>query len=76
MLPITLPFIQSFFKKRATDSHKGTYGHALVIAGSEGRMGAAVIASKARLRYCCGLLTVAILFTHQNFTRFYHFCSC
>lgn len=65
MLPITLPFIQSFFKIRATDSHKGTYGHAFLIAGNEGRMGAAVIASKACLRSGCGLLTVAIPFTER-----------
>ena len=50
MLPITLPSIQSFLKKRTAESHKGTYGHALLIAGSEGRMGAAVIASKACLK--------------------------
>ena len=65
MHPITLPFIQSFFKKRVTDSHKGTYGHALLIVGNEGRMGAAIIASKACLRSGCGLLTVAIPFTER-----------
>ena len=65
MLPITLPSIQSFLKKRTAESHKGTYGHALLIAGSEGRMGAAVIASKACLKSGCGLLTVAIPFTER-----------
>lgn len=65
MQPITLPFIQSFFKKRTAESHKGTYGLALLIAGSEGRMGAAVIASKACLRSGCGLLTVAIPFSER-----------
>ena len=47
MQSIALPLIQSFYKKRIPESHKGTYGHAILIAGNEGRMGAAVIASKA-----------------------------
>jgi NAD(P)H-hydrate epimerase len=38
--------------------HKGTYGHALLIAGSYGKMGAAVLAAKAALRAGAGLLTV------------------
>lgn len=37
--------------------HKGTHGHALLIAGSYGKMGAAVLASKACLRSGAGLLT-------------------
>jgi NAD(P)H-hydrate epimerase len=37
-------------------SHKGTYGHALLIAGSYGKMGAAVLASEACLRSGVGLL--------------------
>ena len=41
---------------RAKFSHKGTYGHALLIAGSYGKMGAAVLASKACLRSGVGLL--------------------
>jgi NAD(P)H-hydrate epimerase len=39
-------------------SHKGTYGHALLVAGSYGKMGAAVLASGACLRSGAGLLTV------------------
>ncbi|WP_159520867.1 NAD(P)H-hydrate dehydratase [Sunxiuqinia indica] len=41
-------------------SHKGTYGHALLIAGSYGKIGAAVLASKACLRSGVGLLTAHI----------------
>ncbi len=41
-------------------SHKGTYGHALLIAGSYGKIGAAVLASKACLRSGVGLLTTHI----------------
>lgn len=45
-------------KKRSRFSHKGTYGHALFIGGSYGKMGAAVLASRACLRSGVGLLTV------------------
>jgi NAD(P)H-hydrate epimerase len=41
-------------------SHKGDYGHALLMAGSYGKMGAAVLASKACLRAGVGLLTAHI----------------
>jgi NAD(P)H-hydrate epimerase len=40
--------------------HKGTFGHALLIAGSSGKMGAAVLAARAALRSGVGLLTVHI----------------
>lgn len=39
-------------------SHKGTFGHALLLAGSYGKMGAAVLAARACLRSGVGLLTV------------------
>ncbi|GAB4488708.1 MAG: bifunctional ADP-dependent NAD(P)H-hydrate dehydratase/NAD(P)H-hydrate epimerase [Saprospiraceae bacterium] len=45
-------------KPRKKFSHKGTYGHALLVAGSYGKMGAAVLAAKACLRAGAGLLTV------------------
>lgn len=41
-------------------SHKGTFGHALLISGSYGKIGASVLASKACLRSGCGLLTTHI----------------
>lgn len=44
-------------KQRGKFDHKGTYGHALLMAGSYGKMGAAVLASKACLRSGVGLLT-------------------
>lgn len=43
-------------KGRTKFSHKGTYGHALLIAGSYGKMGAAILASRACLRSGVGLL--------------------
>jgi NAD(P)H-hydrate epimerase len=56
---IDLTFIQKIYKKRQPKSHKGSHGHALLIAGSSDKMGAAIIASKACLRSGVGLLTVA-----------------
>jgi len=46
-------------RKRSDDSHKGTYGHVLVIAGSRGMAGAAALAGLAALRSGAGLVRVA-----------------
>ncbi|MFZ4800236.1 MAG: NAD(P)H-hydrate dehydratase [Bacteroidia bacterium] len=59
-MKLTKIFIKNIFKPRAIDSHKGTHGHALLIAGNIGKMGAAVISAKACLRAGTGLLTVNI----------------
>ncbi len=47
-------------KKRPRFSHKGTYGHALLLNGRFGSMGAAVLAAEACLRAGAGLLTVHV----------------
>jgi NAD(P)H-hydrate epimerase len=47
-------------KERNPTSHKGDHGHALIIAGSKGLMGAALISAKACLRAGVGLLTLNI----------------
>ncbi|TKK67387.1 NAD(P)H-hydrate dehydratase [Ilyomonas limi] len=52
--------IVNLYKPRKAFSHKGTYGHALLIAGNTGKMGAAVMCAKACLRSGVGLLTCAI----------------
>ncbi len=41
-------------------SHKGNYGHALILSGSKGKTGAAVLAAEACLRSGAGLLTVHV----------------
>lgn len=51
---------EKMLKPRAKFSHKGTYGHALIVGGSRGKMGAAVLASKACLRSGVGLLTAYV----------------
>jgi len=47
-------------KRRHKFSHKGNYGHALLISGSSGKMGAAVLSARACLRSGPGLVTVHV----------------
>ena len=60
MEKLKIDYIKKILKKRLLNSHKGDFGHVFLIAGSEQKMGAAVIASKSCLRSGCGLLTVSI----------------
>ncbi len=46
------------FPQRERFSHKGTYGHALLIAGSRGKTGAALLAAHGCLRAGAGLVTI------------------
>ena len=52
--------VRSLVPVRSKFSHKGTFGHALLIGGSYGKMGAVLLASKAALRTGCGLVSVGI----------------
>jgi hydroxyethylthiazole kinase-like uncharacterized protein yjeF len=52
--------ISQLIKKRNKFDHKGSYGHGLIIAGSEGKMGAAVLCASAALRSGIGLVTCHI----------------
>lgn len=49
--------VKSMLKPRAKFSHKGTFGHTLLIGGSKGKIGAAVLMSKACLHSGAGLVT-------------------
>lgn len=51
---------KKLMKKRTVFSHKGAYGHGLLIAGSYGKTGAAVLGAKAALRSGTGLVTVHV----------------
>lgn len=57
---ITSKVIAGIIKKRNLQSDKGTYGHALIVAGSFGKIGASLLAAKACLRTGVGLLTLYI----------------
>jgi len=52
--------IKSLFKKRKKFSNKGTYGHALICAGSYGKMGAAMLCVAAALKSGAGLITAHV----------------
>ncbi len=45
--------------RRESDTHKGNYGHVLVLAGSRGKTGAAILACRAAMRSGAGLVTLA-----------------
>jgi ADP-dependent NAD(P)H-hydrate dehydratase / NAD(P)H-hydrate epimerase len=53
-------FIQQHYKSRNKFSHKGNYGHVLIVAGSYGKMGAAVLNASACLHAGIGLLSCYI----------------
>jgi len=50
--------IAALLKNRSKFSHKGTFGHALIVAGSKGMAGSSVLSAKAALRVGAGLVTV------------------
>jgi NAD(P)H-hydrate epimerase len=57
---LTKSYVQSLLKKRKKFSHKGTYGHSLLVSGSKGKMGAAVLTTKAALHSGAGLVTTFV----------------
>lgn len=57
---IDLETVKKWIKPRAADTHKGTYGHALVVGGSAGMVGAVTMTSCAALRCGAGLVTAAL----------------
>lgn len=57
---ITGELVEELLKPRTKYSHKGTYGHALLVCGSQRMMGAAVLAAGGALRSGCGLVTAHI----------------
>lgn len=52
--------VNPFYKTRKRVSHKGDYGHALLLAGSHGKMGAAILSTTAALRAGAGLVTAHV----------------
>ena len=51
--------VRRYFPPREVDAHKGRFGHLLIVAGSLGKTGAAVLAGRAALRSGVGLCTIA-----------------
>lgn len=52
--------VSPLLKTRSKFAHKGIFGHALLIAGAYGKMGAAVLAANSCLRSGVGLLTIHV----------------
>lgn len=59
-----IPFLQSILRPRPAEGHKGTFGHALLVAGSYGMAGAGILAGRSCMRSGVGKLTVHI--PHKN----------
>ena len=57
---ITKEEILQIYKPVNPNTHKGLQGHAVIIAGSYGKIGAAVLASKSCLKTGCGLVTTLV----------------
>lgn len=53
-------YIAQLLKPRNKFSHKGNFGHGMIVAGSKGKIGAAVLSARAALCAGVGLLTVTI----------------
>ncbi|MBO4671004.1 MAG: NAD(P)H-hydrate dehydratase [Bacteroidales bacterium] len=58
MNTITAESLRPCLRQRARDSHKGDYGHLLIVAGCQTMPGAAVLATGAALQSGCGLVTL------------------
>lgn len=56
---ITLEEVLKYFPKRPQDSHKGTFGHILNIAGSKAYTGAAILSSLSAIKIGAGYVTLA-----------------
>jgi NAD(P)H-hydrate epimerase len=52
--------VKQIIGERTKFGHKGTYGHALIVAGSEGKTGAAILCARAALRAGAGLVSAFV----------------
>lgn len=59
--PLTRSLLRCMIPPRPLDSHKGMNGHVLILAGSRGMSGAAVLCALGALRAGAGLVTVGII---------------
>lgn len=53
-------YISGLIPARENNSYKGNYGHVLIVAGSRGKTGAALLAAKACIRAGAGLVTLGV----------------
>lgn len=64
---ITNALLKPLLPPRSPGSHKGDYGRVLIVAGSRGMTGAAVLAARAALKAGAGLVTVACPESERRF---------
>jgi len=57
---ITKQEVLPLYRSREKFAHKGTYGHALILGGSYGKIGAVILATRAGLRIGSGLVTAFV----------------
>lgn len=57
---LTKSTIQNILKNRSKHSHKGTFGHATLIGGSLGKMGAILLSAKSALKSGAGLVSTVV----------------
>jgi ADP-dependent NAD(P)H-hydrate dehydratase / NAD(P)H-hydrate epimerase len=55
---LTEDWVKTYLPERPRGGHKGTFGHVLIIAGSRGKVGAAIMSSEAAISMGSGLVTV------------------
>ena len=60
MCLITEKTVHTLIKPRGRELHKGSFGKVLIIAGSKGMMGAAILAARGALRSGAGLVRMAL----------------
>lgn len=60
IIDISLPLLRRLIRPRPQEGHKGTFGHALLVAGSYGMAGASVLAGRGCMRSGAGKLTLHI----------------
>lgn len=58
--------LRGWMLKRRPDAHKGDFGHVLIVAGSRGMVGAAILSARGALRSGAGLTTLAIPESQQG----------
>lgn len=63
---LSAALIRKMLPRRPADSHKGRNGHVVIVAGSRGMSGAAVLCARGALRAGAGLVTVAIIESERS----------
>lgn len=66
---LTKAYIATLLNVRSENSHKGMYGHGLLVAGNQCKMGASVIAGNACLRSGVGLLTINVPYEERTIVQ-------